>query len=231
MFSGRFYEVNMSFFNKDFISFFEDLEKNNDRDWFKANKKRYEESVRFPFEMFIGKLVSMIQDDDPEVRMEPKEGIFRIYRDVRFSKDKRPYKTTASALISPFGRKRMDFPGIYIELSTNGIQFYGGAYFLEKDALERLRRTIIKENNKFNSLIQDKSFKNNFGDILGEKNKRLPAEFQKDAEKIPYLYNKQFFYGKKLPEKEILNPGLDQIIFDLYLAGKPFNSFLKSAIY
>ena len=95
----------MIYFTKDFIGFFSDLENNNNRDWFHENKKRYETSVKGPFESLVSALISELSKVYPEMTITPKDAIFRINRDIRFSKDKSPYKTHMAALISPGGKK------------------------------------------------------------------------------------------------------------------------------
>ena len=90
----------MKYFTKDFAAFFKDLEKNNNREWFHENKKRYEDSVKNPFHNFVEELIGGLSDIFPTLTIQPKDAIFRIHRDVRFSKDKTPYKIHASALIS-----------------------------------------------------------------------------------------------------------------------------------
>ena len=108
----------MSYFNQDFIKFFKELESNNNREWFNENKERYIHSVKDPFFSFVEEMIHRISEENDSFNIAPKEAIFRIYRDVRFSKNKLPYKTTASAIISPGGRKDFTTPGYYLELSA-----------------------------------------------------------------------------------------------------------------
>ncbi|HNR54889.1 MAG TPA: DUF2461 family protein, partial [Flavobacteriales bacterium] len=86
----------MAWFTNDFNDFFKDLAKNNNKEWFDANRKRYEASVKEPFTAFVAEAIKRIGKHDKAVRIEPKEAIFRINRDIRFSKDKTPYKLNAS---------------------------------------------------------------------------------------------------------------------------------------
>ncbi len=220
----------MPWFDKDFIAFFKELEANNQKEWFHENKKRYEKIVKEPFHDFVAEMISRIQKDDNEVKLLPKDAIFRIYRDVRFSKDKTPYKTRVSAIISPGGRKDFTTPGAYFELSANGIQYYGGAHHLEKDQLIKVRNEIMKNPETFNKVIKAKKFVDNFGEIKGEKNKRLPKEFAEAAESQPLLFNKSFYYGTKLEPALLLQDKLADEIFRLYLAGKPFNTYFKTIL-
>lgn len=220
----------MKYFTQDFIDFFNELNKNNNRDWFNANKQRYIESVKDPFYHFIEEMIHNIHDEDKSITLTPKEAIFRIYKDVRFSKDKLPYKTTASAIISPGGRKDFTTPGTYIEMDFNGIRIYGGAYFLEKVQLQNLREYISGNLNKFQKLLNEKDFKRKFGGLKGEQHKRIPKEFKEVAEKEPLIMNKQFYFVAELGSKKITSPTLVETLMKLYAIGKPMNKFLAKGI-
>ena len=220
----------MSYFTKDFINFFSELENNNNREWFNVNKNRYEKSVKKPFQDFIQDMIFRMYEDDETIMITPKEAVFRIYRDIRFSKDKTPYKTYASAVISPGGRKDYTNPGIYLEFSSKYLRFYSGIYGMSKEQLQSVRNLIAMELDDFNSLINDKSFKRNFGEVRGEKNKRLPAEFKEIIKQQPLIANKQFYYYKELDPKNILRKDLPNKLMKLYFTAKPVNMFLKKAL-
>jgi uncharacterized protein (TIGR02453 family) len=102
----------MTYFNNDFVKFFRELEKNNTTDWFHANKTRFENSVKKPFHKFIDDLIDALRFVHPNLDMTAKEAIFRINRDIRFSKDKSPYKTHMLALISEYGKKEYSKPAL-----------------------------------------------------------------------------------------------------------------------
>lgn len=220
----------MAWFEKEFIAFFLELEVNNHKEWFHENKKRYEHYVKEPFYNFVAEMIKRINKDDPSVAIEPKEAIFRINRDIRFSKDKQPYKNYASAVISREGRKDLKLPGAYFEFKAECIQYYGGAYFIEKDDLLKVRHKIAKDIPAFNKIITDKKFVNTFGDVQGEKNKRLPKEFEAAAVKQPLLFNKSFYYGAQLDMSLLFEENLADEIFKLYLAGKSFNQYFNKVI-
>ncbi|GBD90223.1 hypothetical protein BMS3Abin04_00940 [bacterium BMS3Abin04] len=220
----------MSYFSQDFIEFFSELEKNNNRDWFNSNKKRYEKSVKEPFNDFIQDMIFRVYEDDDTIMISPKEAVFRIYRDLRFSKDKTPYKTYASAVISPGGRKDYTNPGIYLEFGAQYIRFYSGIYEMSKEQIQNVRNLIASDLDEFNILINDKSFKRNFGEIRGEKNKRLPTEFREVVKLQPLIANKQFYYYKEMEPKNILNKDLPDKLMKLYSVVKPLNEFLKYAL-
>ena len=145
----------MPYFDQDFQNFFSELEKNNNKEWFDQNRKRYEKSVKSPFYEFVDDLIGLINEDDPEVRIQTKDAVFRINRDIRFSKDKSPYKVHMSAIISPGGRKDKSAPGIYVQLDHKEVRFYGGAHMVDKDQLYKIRKAIANDLPKFQKLIDD----------------------------------------------------------------------------
>ena len=182
----------MAYFSKDFLQFFKELAANNHKEWFDLNRKRYEKEVKKPFSNFVGDLISAVAKDDPLVNIEPKDAIFRINRDVRFSKDKSPYKIQVSAVVGPGGKKDKTSPGIYVELTPEHVRVYGGVYITDKDQLNDIRTHILENLKEFDGIIHEKGFVKYFGEIRGEQNKIIPKEFKDAAETQPLLFNKQF---------------------------------------
>jgi uncharacterized protein (TIGR02453 family) len=213
-------------FSSNFNRFFKDLAANNNKEWFDANRDRYEEFVKEPFAAFVADMIKRVQKVDPKVRIEPKEAIFRINRDIRFSKDKTPYKLNSSAIISPAGRKDHGIPGIYFELGPERVAIYGGAYQPEKEQLIEIRERIAAQPKKFKTLYEDKTFKKLFKGIQGEVNKVIPAEFKEAAKKEPLIANKQFYRGAHLPAKTVMDPKLAELMLTHYMAMRPLNDFL-----
>ncbi len=200
----------MGHFSQDFLNFFTELEENNNREWFLENKKRYEDSVKKPFEYFVQDMIYRIHEDDENMICTTKEAIFRIYRDVRFSNDKTPYKTHVSAVIGNGGRKNYTDPGTYLELSAKHIRFYSGIYQLSKDQLEKVRIFLSSNLDEFNRLLNDKNFKKHFGTIRGEQNKRISKEFADALDKQPLIANKQFYFFSELESNKILAKNLPE---------------------
>lgn len=220
----------MPHFDPDFLQFFKDLAANNNREWFTANKKRYDTIVKKPFEIFITDLIDKVKKDDPTVQIEAKDAIFRIYRDIRFSKDKTPYKIQVSAIVSPGGRKDMLTPGMYLELGPEHVRVYGGVYMPEKNDLFNIRSYIVAHNDEFNTLIKDKKFIEMYGEVRGEKNKIIPKEFKDAAVVQPLLYNKQLYYFGQMEPEVVLSKDLINRIYAYYEAAKPMKKFLMKAI-
>lgn len=216
----------MAYFTKDLIKFLSDLEKNNDREWFNANKDRYLKSAKEPFEVFIADLIEAMSPQFESLAITPKEAIFRIYRDVRFSKNKAPYKTQVSALVNPGGRKAMSMPGVYVEISPKHVRAYSGLYQLDSKQLKNLRSHISHNLDEFTSLITNKKFKSTFGEIRGEQNKRLAKEFEADAVAQPLLFNKQFYYFTEWGPEVTTDANLVKKIVDAYKVAKPLSEFL-----
>lgn len=218
------------FFTEDFNDFFIELAANNHKDWMDENRKRYATSVKKPFENFVEALQNAVSEFDEEILIKPGKAIYRINRDIRFSKDKTPYKLNRTALISKHGTKDKIYPGFYIFVSPEQVMIGGGSYFLEKEDLFKVRQEIAYNLDEFKALVNDKNFKNNFPEILGEKNKVIPSEFKEDADKEPLLYNKGFYYMKELPANTILKDDAIKQLTDIMKTAKPFNDFLRRAL-
>ena len=220
----------MQYFTKDFLSFFRELAKNNNKEWFDANRKRYEQTVKEPFSQFVGDVIRQVQKVDPEVKIKPADAITRINKDIRFSKDKTPYNTHVGAVISPAGRKDKSVPGLYIQLSADKVTLFGGAYVLEPPQLKKVREKIMANPQAFAKLYSDKTFRTHFGDIKGEQSKRLEPALAKAAEKEPLVANKQFYFTTELKPALLTDAELADTILAHYRAARDINKFLQNAL-
>jgi uncharacterized protein (TIGR02453 family) len=220
----------MKYFNQDFLNFFAELSENNDRDWFNENKKRFKSNVEESFKNFIAELIDRASAIDSRIIMTPKEGMFRIYRDTRFGKDKTPYKTHMSAVVCEGGRKGKKAGGIYIEANHEYFKIYSGFYMPDKKDLLKVREAIAADLGGFEKLISDVDFKEKFGEILGDKNKRIPKEFSESAEKQPLIFNKSFYYFKEFSPETILREDLIDLCMDYFLVAKPLGDFFLEVI-
>lgn len=221
----------MSYLSPDFITFFNELANNNHREWFHANKKTYESAVKEPFRKLVADLIDEVHEDDPDVRIEPKDAIFRINRDIRFSKDKTPYKTNVSAVISPGGRKDKTTPGFYFEVKATGIGIYGGLYMLDKHQLLNVRNHIAGSLEAFDALLNEPAYKKEYGGtLLGDQHKRIPPEFRDIVEEQPLIANKAFYYHSELPAKHITSEKLLDTLMEKYFIAKPMKEYLTEAL-
>ncbi len=221
----------MSYFTPEFLKFLRELPANNNRDWFQENKKHYEKFVKFPFEQFITDLIQAFAKEGLAVgELTAKECIFRIYRDVRFGLDKSPYKIHVSALIAPGGRKSMNSFGAYVELSGEHVRLYSGSYQPTSQELLQIRQKIYEEPERLQKLISDKKFKQNFGEIRGEKNKRINKPFSEIIEKQPLILNKSFYYFKHYEPEIVLEKDFIQQLIKDYKIIQPLNQYFEEAI-
>lgn len=224
--------MEVNYFSEDYLQFFKELAANNNKNWFDENRKRYEQNVKAPFKNFVTRLIHEIEAIDKEQKdVEAKHCIFRINRDIRFSKDKTPYKLNNSALVSPGGKKAKDVPGVYVELGPEHVRLYGGVYGLDKQNLEDFRYYLAANQDTFDQLINEKQFVKTYGEIRGEKAKRLPKDLHEAADKQPLIFNKQFyFFTEYAPEIITKDLFLPTLIKDIK-TGFPLTQFIRKGIH
>lgn len=188
--------------SKNVLSFLSELKIYNNRDWFLENKKRFNE-IQSELIILTGYFLSEIEKFDKTVKgVDPKSCIFRIYKDVRFSKDKSPYKTHFGIFIRG-GGKKIDGTGYYLHLEPDGSLVGGGCYQPDPKSLFKIRERIISDMNVFRKIINDRKFVQDFGtEFYAEKLKTAPKGFAKDNPMIELLKYKGFAVAKKL---KILN--------------------------
>jgi len=220
----------MAYLDQDFLDFFSNLEQNNHKEWFHANKKLYEKKVKMPFRAFIGDLIVALENHWGSIPFEAKDFIMRINRDIRFSKDKTPYKIRMEAMLSKHGRKEMTRPGIFLQASHKGVELYTGSYMLAKENLYNVRKAIVENPETFQKLISDKKFVSTFGEVRGEKNKRIDKEFREAAESQPLIFNKGFYYGFEMGPEVLLKGSLIKDLLAKFEAAEGMNGFLEEAL-
>lgn len=219
----------MAYFTKDYLQFLSELSDNNNRDWFNDHKKRFKDTVEFPFKAFLADLIDVASAHDTRISITPKEAMFRIYKDTRFSKDKTPYKTHMSAVIGEGGRKGMKPNGIYIHSGADEFGIYAGAYRPQPKQVKLIREAIAYDLSGFQSIIDDPNFKNKFGEVKGEEHKRIPKEFAEAYEQQPLLIKKTFYVTHVFPAETILKDNLIDICMEHLVAVQDFGEFLYEA--
>ena len=222
----------MGYFNADFIQFFIELAANNHKDWFDMNRVRYEQSVKKPFAIFTQTFINRLALKHPVFQdLLAKDCIFRINRDIRFSKDKTPYKLMCSAVVSPEGKKSTAIHGIYFELSPEHVRVYGGVYEIDKHDLMDLREGLSANLPEFQKLIANPEFVEFFGEIHGDKNKMLPSNLRGAAEQEALIFNKQFYFYATFSPDLILQDELLDTMIKAYEIGKPLELFFNQFIH
>ena len=191
-------------FPKAGMDFLKKLKKNNNREWFHKHKDEYEEVVKFPMQCLIATLRDNLRDEIPELEFNPKRSIFRIHRDVRFSKNKAPYKTNIAASFEMRGKKKTtDTPGLYVGIEPGSVFVGGGMYMPWGDQLKAIRKSIVEKPDELLAVVEDKRFKKVFGGIMGENLQKAPLGYPKDHPMIEHLKHKQWFVGKEWDDESI----------------------------
>lgn len=217
----------MKYFDKEFIKFFSDLEKNNNKEWFHSNKKVYENHVKKPMVRFVTDVVSELQKLDSNIQVDPKKCIGRINRDIRFSKDKTPYKIRSFAHIIK-GDKTDPLPVIAFQLGAKDLGIMSGFYTPPKDRLKAIRSNIMDAPKKFKTLYSNPLFIEKYEHIKGDSIKRIPSEYKDFFSKEPLIAKKQFYYVKEFKSDIILTDELLPLIIEYWKVAKPMNDFLSS---
>lgn len=220
----------MSWFTESYLRFFIDLAANNSTGWFNENRKLYELEVKEPFARFTAEMIRRIQQHEPAVAIKHSDAIMRINNDIRFSKDKSPYKLHMCANISEYGKKNLGYPGFFYQLSPENITIYGGVYMVDTPTLQRIREYILNNHQTLRDACSVPAFRDRFGEIQGEQHKRLPKQFMELQPVEPLITHKQFYYGATLPAEFILSPDLPDKLMDYYLAGRDVNRFFQKAM-
>jgi len=211
------------------MEFLEELARNNNREWFQKNKKWYEES-RDKFLFLTDVMINEIRKFDPEMpALAPKDCMFRIFRDVRFSTDKSPYKTNFGSFISKGGRKGI-FSGYYFHISPDENFVGGGIYMPPAEPLKAVRDYIAENADEFLEIVNQKEFKKMYPSMFDDKLKTAPKGFPKDHEHIELLKYKSYIFSHLLSRKDISEEKYIEKMVTAFRLLQPFNRFLNEAI-
>ena len=216
--------------SKSTFQFLEDIRKNNNREWFQDNKSRYEEA-REDFIGFVGELIKGIAQFDPPVgEINPKKAAFRIYRDVRFSKNKDPYKVNMGAHLSPAVSKNHDRAGYYIHVQPGNCFLAGGAYNPPGPWIKAIRQEIDYNAAEFKAILNSKAFQKYFGEMRGEQLKTSPRDYPADHPEIELLRHKSFLAVHDMDDKQLMKQDSVEHCLTVYKALKPFDDFLNRSL-
>ena len=211
-----------------FYEFFIGLSANNQKSWFDENRGRYERDVKALFLEFVTSVLAKMSAIDSRFEgLEAKQCIFRINKDVRFSKDKSPYKLHCAAAIQIGGRKEMGAGGLYIQLGPEECGIYSGVYMPEKEELMRIRGLIAGDLEGFARVTKETSFVQYFGEVRGEKNKRIDMVWGAAAAEQPLIFNKQFYIQHSVEAEDTLRLDFDDYVVEVWKASRGFNYFLQ----
>ena len=217
-------------FPKDLFQFLKDLSRNNNRDWFNENKDRYQKSVVFPVKDFIAAMGEELPEISRNFVADPRTNggsMFRIYRDIRFSKDKRPYKDNVGCQFRHVAGKTAHAPGFYVHLQP-GIVFVGGGIWKPPNpVLDKIRSAIVEKPDKWSKVIKGLKF---FSAIEGEQLKRPPRGYDADHPFIEDLKRKSFFLKHDVKPSLVVKPEFMDETLLAFRETVPLMKFITNAV-
>ena len=218
-------------FDKEFFGFLEELKENNTREWFHANKDRYREVVQEPMLRFISDFAEPLHGISPNFAADPRPSggsMFRIYRDVRFSKDKSPYKTHAAAQFRHRAGRDAHAPGFYLHLEPGNVFAGAGSWHPERNTLDRIRTAIVEDPSRWQSVAGDPNLVAHH-ELAGESLKRAPRGYDPDHPLIDDLKRKDFICVERFSQAKACKAGFIDEIAESFSAAAPFVRFLTEA--
>jgi uncharacterized protein (TIGR02453 family) len=220
-------------FPKDMITFFRGLARNNSREWFTAHKEVFEEKVHRPMIELAGLVNDALRRFAVDnVVANPAKALYRVYRDTRFSKDKTPYKTHIGVTYPRAGLPKHAGAGFYFSVAHDEVEVAGGVYMPEPEQVSAIRRAIAADGVGFSKVMEDRPLQKQMGPLLGEKLKRLPKDWdtQADAPAAEYLKFKQFYWYITLPAELALGPKILDVVVERFRAMRSGVAWFNNAI-
>jgi len=214
------------------LQFLADLIANNNTEWMHANKKRYE-SYKKDYHSYIASILAEMKLLDPTLEpLEVKNCTFRINRDIRFSKDKSPYKTNMGVWFTQ-NKNRKNSPGYYIHFEKGMSFIAGGVWCPEPGELKLIRKEIEFFHDDLEAIVSDKAFKNEFKELTRDESntlKKAPKDFDSNHPAIEFLKLKSYTASKKIDDKLFTESDFSKKIAQKLIALKPINDFLRRAL-
>ncbi len=209
---------------KEHFKFLKELSSNNDREWFNANKPRYQEA-----HASFKELVASVEEELNTFDQIEKAKVMRIYRDVRFSKNKAPYKEFLAASYTRDGKYRRG--GFYFKVQPGGQSFIGGGFFgPESKDLKFIRDGILAEAKKYRKILNSKDIKEYFGGLKGDALKTAPKGYDKTHPDIELIRNKQFLLWREFDDKTALSAEFPGLIVDTFKKMLPYFQFITDTL-
>ncbi len=214
---------------KSIFEFLVQLSLYNNKEWFNENKEWFLKA-KSDFESYVSQLIDRVYNIDSSIgRPEAKDCIFRIYRDVRFAKDKLPYKNNFGAYMSLGGKKSI-YAGYYIHIEPDNSFVGGGMYCPQPNELKLVREKILEQADSYKAIIEAPEFKIHFPTIIGDTLKTAPKGFDKNDPNIYLVRNKSYAVMMPLSDETVLSNDLNLIVENAFFTLVPFNNFLNDAI-
>ncbi|MDO1447318.1 DUF2461 domain-containing protein [Rhodocytophaga aerolata] len=212
------------------LQFVSQLKPNNTREWLEANRPMYE-SAKAEFSEFVRHIIKDLSQLEPGFSLlEPKDCIFRIHRDIRFSKNKTPYKTHFGAYFAEGGKKSTK-AGYYLHIEPDGKSMLaGGVYMPPPEDLKKIRQEIDYNGEQLRNILNTQSFKKYYGTITGEKLKTTPKGYSPEHPDIELLKQKDFIATHYVEDSTVIQPDYLSYCMKAWKALKPLNDFMNAAL-
>ena len=217
-------------YTPDAIKFFRGLKRNNNRDWFNARKETYERAVKAPSVALVAAINEAMLRFAPENIQPPQKAMLRIYRDIRFSPDKRPYKIHQGIWWAREGLEKTSGGGFYFDLSGEQVTIAAGVYMPEREQLLAIRRHIELHHEEMRRLLASRRLRSLMGEMDGHKLTRPPKGFSPDSPAIDLLLNRQWGLSTHLPAEAATKPTLLKEIVKRFEAAAPLIAFLNAPL-
>jgi uncharacterized protein (TIGR02453 family) len=212
------------------MTFFRGLKRNNDRDWFQSRKHIFEEKVKAPMTELVAALNVEMKRFAPEYVTDPPKAIYRIYRDTRFSHDKKPYKTNIAALFTRRGMEKHASAGLYFSVSPEEIEVAGGVYMPSTDQLRAIRGHLAEHHEEFRRIARTKRLRALMGELWGSRLARAPKGFPANHPAADLLRYKQWLVYVLLDPLLATTPKLLPEVVKRFQSMIPFVEFLNAPL-
>jgi len=209
------------------LAYLNKLDKNNNRLWFQSNKKIYAESYDEMID-FAGEVMNEMSAHDFIETVSAKKSLFRIYRDVRFGKDKTPYKTHWGGFLRRAGEENRG--GYYYQIGPKGSYIMGGFFNPSKEDLLHIRKHLSQDAEAFKKVTNSNKFKKVFDSLRGSQLKSSPRGFEKDDPNIDLLRFKQFLLRHDFTDKEVLSKNFPQVVSQAFQEMRPFFNIMSEIL-
>ena len=212
------------------LSFLRSLKRNNNRDWFRARRDQYDAHVRAPMIAVVERLAGDFRSFAPELIASPKLSLFRVYRDTRFSGDKKPLKTHAAAVFRTRELPRPQGAGLYFEIAPGWVWIGGGMWRPEPPELVKIREHIAETWPEMQSLTRAAAFRRRFEELSGDTMTRVPRGYRSDHPAADYLKFRQFYGGAEFPASLAHSREFYPTLIATFKALMPLVRFLNTAL-
>jgi uncharacterized protein (TIGR02453 family) len=217
-------------FTRKTLAFLRALKRNNDREWFRARKADYEQHVRGPMVALLQQLARDLPGFAPDLVSDPRVCLFRIYRDTRFSSDKRPLKTNVAAHFPSRKFAKGEGAGLYVEVAPQWVWIGGGIYMPSSSELNAIRAAIADDHRRFRRVVTTPAFRRAVGELSGEQLTRVPRGYVNDHPAAEYLRHRQFIGGREYPADFAVSPRFYSELLTVFRGTAPLVGFLNHAI-